>query len=130
MPSTQEDHQDDTPDIDGVDDERDDIERDGIQKCESGVGMALRGAVWGVQWMAYCAKFILVQSYGAMDKTVATGGCRHDPSPGEIGHQPLFACMQFAACTSCWMCHLCMFAVCIINCEYVKCIWVWYAPVK
>lgn len=55
-------------------------DRDAIAKCESGFGTVLRAAVWGAEWMAYSTKYVLVQSYGLMDKTVATGGCTHEVS--------------------------------------------------
>ncbi|KAL0043288.1 hypothetical protein WJX79_000362 [Trebouxia sp. C0005] len=57
-------------------------DKDAIAKCESGFGAALRGGVWGAEWVAYGAKYALVHSYGLVDKTVASGGCRHDTSPG------------------------------------------------
>lgn len=59
-------------------------DKDAIAKCESGFGAALRGGVWGAEWVAYGAKYALVHSYGLVDKTVASGGCRHDTSPGNI----------------------------------------------
>lgn len=67
-------------------------DRDAIAKCESGFGTTLRGAVWGAEWMAYGAKYALVQSYGLLDKTVATGGCRHEVSPGELNCSPSHNC--------------------------------------
>lgn len=66
---------------------------DAVEKCEAGVGLTLRALVWGAEWLAYSLKYVLVQSYGAVDKTVATGGCRHDASPG-----------QKPSCTQCMFC--------------------------
>lgn len=88
-------------------------DRDAIAKCESGFGTTLRGAVWGAEWMAYGAKYALVQSFGLLDKTVATGGCRRGVSPGELYDQadtfsytPVWTDSQQTACVAATAIHL------------------------
>ena len=97
-------------------------DRDAIAKCESGFGTVLRAAVWGAEWMAYSAKYALVQSYGLMDKTVATGGCTHGVSSSKhsLEQQHLFKDLHARKHTLKFLCYhgktfacdLCMKTLC------------------